>query len=124
MIDRESSPTSFSALPDKIYYSIGEVAEHLGVKPSLLRFWEEQFPQLKIKKNRKGNRLYTPKDIEELELIYHLVREKKYTLEGAREALRARRKSVSQEVEMLQYLQDVRSFLQRLRKSLNVDESA
>jgi DNA-binding transcriptional MerR regulator len=107
--------------PGKLYYTIGEVAGYLGVKQSLLRFWEKEFQQLKVKKNRKGNRLYTEKDIEELQLIYHLVREKKYTLDGAREALRARRKNVSQEMEIIGHLEEVRSFLQRLRQKLDDD---
>lgn len=91
----------------------------MGLKPSLLRFWEKEFPQLKVRKSRNGNRQYTPKDVEELKLIYHLVREKKYTLEGARETLKLRRKNVSQEAEMLEYMQHTRDFLVRLRQAVD-----
>ena len=117
----DDNPTAASSdlLPDKLYYSISEVSEHMGLKPSLLRFWEKEFPQLKVRKSRNGNRQYTPKDVEELKLIYHLVREKKYTLEGARETLKLRRKNVSQEAEMLEYMQHTRDFLVRLRQAVD-----
>lgn len=82
----------------KIYYAIGEVARHLGVNPSLIRFWEKEFPQLKPKKNRRGDRLYTKKDIQLLEKIYQLVKVEGYTLEGARKHLSARRPTYAEEV--------------------------
>ena len=71
-------------LPDKRYYSIGEVAKAFEVNTSLIRFWETTFDILKPKKNAKGNRKFTPEDIKNLQLIYHLVKEKGYTLIGAR----------------------------------------
>lgn len=79
----------------KIFYSIGEVARHLGVNPSLIRFWEKEFPQLRPRKNRRGDRLYTKKDIQLLEKIFQLVKVEGYTLEGARKHLSARRNTVS-----------------------------
>jgi len=72
----------------KLYYSIGEVASFFDVNTSLIRFWEKEFSGVKPKKNKKGNRLFTPKDIETLDKIYILVKEKGYTLDGAKKALR------------------------------------
>lgn len=73
---------------EKLYWSIGEVAEQLGVNTSLIRYWEKEFGTLKPKRTGKGDRLYTKKDIEQLQRIQHLVKEKGYTLQGAREQLR------------------------------------
>jgi len=67
-------------LPDKLYYSIGEVAKAFDVNTSLIRYWEQEFPIIKPKKNKKGNRYFTPEDIKNLQIIYHLVKEKGYTL--------------------------------------------
>ena len=71
-------------LPEKIYYNIGEVAKAFNVKTSLLRFWENEFDSINPKKKQSGIRKYTPKDIESIQLIYHLVKEKGMTLEGAK----------------------------------------
>lgn len=73
----------------KLYYSIGEVADMFEVNTSLIRFWEKEFPQLKPKKNKKGNRLFTVKDIEKLNSIYTLVKEKGFTLDGAKGQLKS-----------------------------------
>ncbi len=75
-------------LPEKLYYSIGEVAVAFSVNTSLIRFWEKEFDVLQPKKNAKGNRKFTPKDIKNLELIYHLVKERGFTLEGAKTHLK------------------------------------
>jgi len=72
----------------KLYYSIGEVAKMFEVNASLIRFWEKEFPMVKPKKNKKGNRLFTPKEIMKIDLIFHLVKENGYTLEGAKKAMR------------------------------------
>ena len=72
----------------KLYYSIGEVADMFDVNASLIRFWETEFKAIKPKKNKKGNRLFTQKDIDSIKEIYHLVKEKGYTLEGAKIALK------------------------------------
>ena len=76
----------------KIYYTMGEVSEMFDVRPSLIRFWEQKFDILKPDKNRKGNRLFTPKDVENLKLIYHLVKENGMTLAGAAKRLRENKK--------------------------------
>ncbi|MDC0570886.1 MerR family transcriptional regulator [Flavobacteriaceae bacterium] len=78
-------------LPKKMYYTIGEVAKAFGVKTSLIRFWDGEFSILKPKKNAKGNRRFTPEDIKNLRLIYHLVKEQGYTLEGAKTYLKAQK---------------------------------
>ena len=75
-------------LPEKRYYSIGEVAKAFDVNASLIRFWDSEFDILKPKKNAKGNRMFTPEDVKNLQLIYHLVKERGFTLEGARTHLK------------------------------------
>ena len=84
----------------KLYYSIGEIAEMFEVNASLIRFWEKEFPILKPKKNRKGNRLFTTKDIDNLKLIYHLVKERGFTLEGARKKLKDNKDDAIKEAEV------------------------
>lgn len=76
------------ALPEKLYYKIGEIADAFDVNTSLIRFWEKEFKALKPKKNKHGNRLYTEKDVETFKQIYFLVKEKGYTLEGAKQRLK------------------------------------
>ena len=72
----------------KLYYSIGEVSRRTGLAPHVLRYWETEFSELRPKKNRAGNRVYTEDDIEMLERIHYLLKDKKYTLEGARQSMR------------------------------------
>ena len=83
-----------SAELTKLYYSIGEVAEMLGVNASLIRFWEKEFKQLAPKKNKKGNRKFTPEDILVLQRIYQLVKIEGLTLEGAKKALKDKNNAV------------------------------
>src|SRR5690554_610519 len=73
----------------KLYYSIGEVAKMFDVNTSLIRFWEKEFPSINLKKNKKGNRLFSPKSIEEIQKIYKLVKIDGLTLEGAKKALKS-----------------------------------
>lgn len=75
---------------NKLYYTIGEVAEMFDVNTSLIRFWEKEFPSIQPKKNKKGNRLFTPKEIAKIDRIYSLVKEEGYTLEGAKKALKSK----------------------------------
>jgi DNA-binding transcriptional MerR regulator len=77
----------------KLYYSIGEVASIFDVNASLIRFWEKEFTSIKPKKNKKGNRLFTPKDIVQFDQIYHLVKTEGYTLDGAKKAMRSKKSS-------------------------------
>lgn len=103
---------------EKVYYSIGEVAELFDVRPSLIRFWEKEFDILKPQKNNKGNRLFTRQDIETLRLIYHLVKERGYTLQGAKEKLKQNREDVENRVEIVDSLYRIRQFLEELKSDL------
>lgn len=103
---------------EKLYYSIGEVAEIFNVAPSLIRFWESEFDIIKPKKNRKGNRQFTREDIDNVRTIYHLVKEKGFTLQGAKEMLRNDSQAVKDKMEMLESLRSVRNFLVELRDKL------
>ncbi len=108
-------------LPEKLYYSIGEVARAFDVNTSLIRYWEKEFDILKPKKNKKGNRYFTTKDIQNLEKIFYLVKEKGYTLEGAKEELRNEEK-LDEKLEMINRLEYVRAQLIELKNSLNTED--
>lgn len=102
----------------KLLYSMGEVTEMFDVNASLIRYWESKFDCIKPHKNKKGNRMFTPSDIENLKLIYHLVKEKGMTLEGANMAMKRRGKSVQRDVSILERLQNIRAMLLEVRESL------
>lgn len=104
-------------MEDKLYYSIGEVAAMLGVAPSVLRFWETEFGQLHPVKNRRGVRSYTRRDVELLQRIHYLTRDCGYTLEGAREQLRAH-PDADPKMQVVQTLTDLRAFLTDLKERL------
>lgn len=103
---------------DKHYYSISEVADMFHVNASQIRYWENEFDILKPKKNRKGDRLFRPEDIANLQLIYHLIRERKYTLEGAKRKLKEDLALSRQHFEMIQSLERIRGFLLTLKETL------
>ncbi len=102
----------------KIYYTMWEVSEMFDVNPSLIRFWEQKFDILKPDKNKKGNRLFTPKDVENLKLIYHLVKENGMTLAGAAKRLRDNREGVERNLEIIEKLQGMRALLLEVREEL------
>ncbi len=102
----------------KIYYSMGEVCDLFGVNASLLRFWESEFPILKIAKNSRGHRMYTTADVDNLRIIYHLVKEQGMTLEGAKKRIRQNRDGVSHEAEIVERLRSIRNMLAALRAEL------
>ncbi|SKC59930.1 MerR family transcriptional regulator [Ohtaekwangia koreensis] len=104
---------------EKLYFSIGEVAEMFSVAPSLIRFWESEFDLIKPKKNRKGNRQFTREDIDNVRTIYHLVKEKGFTLQGAKDMLRNDTQAVKDKMEMLDALKRVRTFLIEMRDNLH-----
>jgi DNA-binding transcriptional MerR regulator len=104
--------------PGKLYYSIGEVAEHFGVNPSLIRFWEKEFDIIQPKKNAKGNRLFTQQDVSNFRLIHHLVKERGFTLEGARKKLKDNREETINTTEVIDKLNEIKGFLQELQKAL------
>ena len=101
----------------KIFYSIGETAKIFNVHVSLIRYGEKEFSILKPKKNKKGNRLFTQKDIKNLHLIYNLVKERGYTLEGAQKQLKSN-KDLNSEIEIINRLKKIRSFLIDLKNEL------
>ncbi|CAN5736136.1 MerR family transcriptional regulator [soil metagenome] len=103
---------------EKQYYSIGEVAAMFSVAPSLIRFWESEFEILRPKKGKTGNRLFTQKDIENLRMVYHLVKERGYTIQGARELLKTKGAQTKEKVEILQSLEKIRAFLVEMKKQL------
>ena len=94
----------------KQYYTMGEVSEMFRVNQSLLRFWESEFDILQPRKNKKGDRYFRPVDIKNLHLIYHLLRQKKYTIEGAKEFLKKNKKA-DERFEVVQRLQEIKAFL-------------
>jgi len=110
-------------MAEKLFYTMGEVSELFDVNPSLLRYWEEQFPKLRPKRNKKGNRLYTPQDVELLKTIYHLVKERGMKIEGARRALREEHRpgSVARNAELTERLQRIRALLVEVREELKAN---
>ena len=102
----------------KLLYSMGEVTEMFDVNASLIRYWESKFDCIKPHKNKKGNRMFTPSDVENLKLIYHLVKEKGMTLEGANKTMKKRGNKVQREVSILERLQNIRAMLLEVRETL------
>lgn len=110
----------------KLYYTIGEVSEMFDVNTSLIRFWEKEFDIIKPKKNKKGNRLFTPEDIDNFKVIYNLVKEQGLTLDGAKKYLKENRKTVKHEMkieknqfsEIESKLKSIKSTLMDLRGAL------
>ena len=103
---------------EKLFYKIGEVAKMFRVNVSLIRFWEKEFDILKPKKNNKGNRLFTKKDVDNLTIIYHLVKERGFTLEGAKQKLKENKNDTIDNIEIVNHLKDIRGFLVKLREEL------
>ena len=101
-----------------MYYSIGEVSGMFKVNTSLIRFWEKEFDILRPKKNKKGNRLFTPEDLDNLKIIFHLVKERGFTLDGAKKKLRENKNDISDAVKMTESLKKVRGFLVELKEAL------
>ena len=105
-------------LPEKRYYAIGEVAKAFGVNTSLIRFWEKEFDVLKPKKNAKGNRKFTPEDVKNLKFIYHLVKERGFTLEGAKTHLKEEKKEALSNFEIINTLENIKTQLIKIQDHL------
>ncbi|MFD2725377.1 MerR family transcriptional regulator [Hyunsoonleella rubra] len=105
-------------LPEKRYYGIGEVAKAFGVNTSLIRFWEKEFDILKPKKNAKGNRKFTPEDIKNLKFIYHLVKERGFTLEGAKTHLKEDKKEALSNFDIINKLENIKTQLIKIKEHL------
>jgi DNA-binding transcriptional MerR regulator len=103
----------------KLYYSIGEITRRYDIRPSTLHFWEKQFPELKPKRNKKGNRFYTEDDLRLLEMIYYLTKIKGYTLKGAREKIKSDRKAIERNAVIASTLINIKSFLSELNDSFS-----
>lgn len=102
----------------KLYYTMGEVAAMFDVNTSLIRFYEKEFDVLKPKKNKKGNRLFTPEDIENLKIIFHLIRDKGYTLNGAKEHLKNNLGETKDNQRVIDSLENLKKFLLEVRDQL------
>ncbi|GAB2981250.1 MerR family transcriptional regulator [Mucilaginibacter puniceus] len=102
----------------KLYYTMGEVAAMFDVNTSLIRFYEKEFDVLKPKKNKKGNRLFTPEDIENLKIIFHLIRDKGYTLNGAKEHLKNNLGDTRDNQRVIDSLENLKKFLLEVRDQL------
>lgn len=105
-------------LPEKRYYGIGEVAKAFNVNASLIRFWEKEFDVLKPKKNAKGNRKFTPQDIKNLQFIYHLVKERGFTLEGAKTHLKEEKQKALSTFEIISKLEGIKAQLIKIKSQL------
>lgn len=105
-------------LPEKRYYSIGELAKAFDVNASLIRFWDKEFDILKPKKNAKGNRMFTPEDVKNLKLIYHLVKERGFTLEGAKTHLKEGQKKTLDKFEIISKLEGIKAQLMQIKEGL------
>ena len=103
---------------EKLYYSIGEVAEMLNVPVSTVRFWENEFDILKPKKNKKGNRLFMPEDLKNLKIIHHLVKEQGMTLAGAKKQLAGKWQETDYKYEISQSLKNIRDLLSELHDNI------
>jgi DNA-binding transcriptional MerR regulator len=104
---------------EKLFYSIGEVAEMFDVNTSLIRFWEKEFDVIAPSKNKKGNRLFTKKDIENFKLIFHFVKEKGYTLQGAKDKLKSGvKQSEHAKVDVIDKLKSIKEQLLKMKNSL------
>ena len=104
---------------EKLYYSIGEISKILGISTSKIRFWEKEFDMINPKKNKKGNRMFTKKDLENIKLIQHLLKEKKYTIDGAKKKIRTNPKKINLHQKVIENLKKIKKELIDIRTNLN-----
>ncbi len=103
---------------NKLYYTMGEITEMFEVNASQIRFYEKEFDILQPKKNKKGNRLFTPEDVENLKIIFHLVNEKGFTLKGAKDHMKSNSGGVKENQKIIDSLEKIKSFLVKLNEEL------
>ena len=103
---------------EKLFYKISEVAKMFNVNISAIRFWEKEFDILKPKKNKKGNRMFTKKDVDNLRIIYHLSKERGFTLEGVKKKLRENKADTIDNIKIINHLKNIRKFLVEFREEL------
>jgi len=102
----------------KLYYSIGEISKLLNVNTSLIRFWEKEFDIIKPKKNTRGNRIFTKNDVDNILLIHHLLKDKKYTIKGAKKKIRENKEGAKKNYQIIQNLKNIRQQLAEIRNEL------
>ncbi len=102
----------------KLFYKISEVAEIFDINISAVRFWEKEFDILKPKKNKKGNRLFTHKDIENIKIIHYLLKEQGFTVEGAKKKLKENKSDTIDNVQIINHLKEIKKFLSKLKEEL------
>jgi DNA-binding transcriptional MerR regulator len=103
---------------EKLYYSIGELSLMFDVNPSLIRFWEKEFDIIKPHKNKKGNRMFSKEDVEHFRIIFNLVKERGFTLQGAKDKLKGNKEDTVNTSEVVHSLQRIKAFLLELKKEL------
>jgi len=103
---------------EKVFYTIGEVSAIFNVNTSHIRFWEKEFDIIKPKKNKKGNRLFTKKDIDNFHLIYHLVKERGMTLKGAKQKLKENKEDTENNFEVIKKLNDIKDLLLKIKEEM------
>lgn len=102
----------------KLYYSIGEVSKMFDVNTSLIRFWEKEFDIIKPKKNKKGNRMFTKQDVDNFHVIFHLVKERGFTLDGAKQKLKGNKEDTINNLEVIKALEKIKDFLLEVKSQL------
>ncbi len=107
--------------PDKLFYTIGQVAEMFKVNTSLIRFWEKEFDIINPNKNKKGNRLFTKTDIENFHIIFHLVKERGMTLKGAKQKLKENKEDTINNVKVISTLKDIKKLLLDIKNEIPDD---
>lgn len=105
--------------PERLYYSISEAAEMLGTSQSQIRFWEKEFTMLKPKKNKKGNRQFTPDDIRLLKTIHHLVKDQGFTLQGASDKIKSDHRLEKKRIDVIDTLKNLKGFLEELKDGID-----
>ena len=103
---------------EKLYYTIGEVAKMLNVSTSKVRFWENEFDIIQPKKNKKGNRLFKPDDVKNLHTVYHLLKERGFTLQGAKTKLNQNKEDTIDKAEVVRSLKKIKTFLEEIKREL------
>lgn len=104
---------------EKLYYTIGEVADMFSVNTSLIRYWEKEFDIIKPKKNKKGNRLFTQKDIDNFHIIYHLVKERGMTLKGAQKKMKENKEEEEYNFEIVKSLEQIKEMLLEVKETIS-----
>ncbi len=118
LIPADALPEGDEPAPKRFYYTMGEVCEALDVAPSLVRYWHSEFSEIRPLKNKKGNRLFRPQDLETLKLIYHLLKERGFTIQGAKDYLKNQKLASQKNFEMIESLKKIKAYLSELRETL------